>query len=87
MRICPGTGLERLARASGQLSPGQSLLAPVFYEPPGLPLAAIAERVLRQANGRTSWIVGAGSERTAALLTRLYQRGYKGPLWERLADA
>jgi len=87
MRICPGTGLERLARASAQLVDGQSLLTPVFYEPPDLPLAAIADRVNRRATSRSNWIVGAGADRAAGLLTRLYERGHKGPLWERLADA
>lgn len=87
MRICPGTGLEQLARASGQIGPGQSLLEPVFYEPPDLPLTRIAERVGDRAAGRPSWIVGAGADRAAALLTRLYLRGHTGPLWERLVEA
>jgi hypothetical protein len=86
MRICPGTGLEQLARASGQIGPGQSLLEPVFFEPPDLPLSMIAERVGDRAAGRPGWIVGAGADRAAALLTRLYERGHTGPLWERLVE-
>jgi radical SAM superfamily enzyme YgiQ (UPF0313 family) len=87
MRICPGTPLEKLARAAGQIGPGKSLLEPVFYEPPGLSLGAIASRVHERAAGRPSWIVGAGADRAAALLTRLYERGHTGPLWERLVEA
>jgi len=87
MRICPGTGLERLARAAGQIRPGMSLLEPVFYEPPALPLRRIADRVLERAAGRHGWIVGAGADRAAALLARLYERGHTGPLWERLVEA
>jgi hypothetical protein len=87
MRICPGTGLEQLARASGQLGPGESLLEPVFYEPPDLRLETIADRVRERAAGRASWIVGAGADRAAALLTRLHERGHTGPLWERLVKA
>jgi radical SAM superfamily enzyme YgiQ (UPF0313 family) len=84
MRIHPGTALEELARSAGQLAPGQSLLAPVFYEPPALSLAEIAARVERRAAGRPSWVVGSGTERAAALLARLYERGHSGPLWEKL---
>ena len=87
MRICPGTGLERLALAIGQIGPGESLLEPKFYEPPDLSLRTIADRVHERAAGRDSWIVGAGADRAAALLTRLYERGNTGPLWERLVDA
>ena len=87
MRICPGTGLETLALATGQIRPGDSLLDPRFYEPPDLSLGAIANRVHERAAGRPSWIVGAGADRAASLLTRLYERGHTGPLWERLVEA
>jgi hypothetical protein len=87
MRICPGTGLEQLALATGQIRPGESLLEPRFYVPPDLSLRAIADRVHEQAAGRPSWIVGAGADRAANLLSRLYERGHTGPLWERLVEA
>lgn len=83
MRIYPGTELERIARREGQLD-GGSLLPPVFYEPPGLPLPEIAARVERRAGGRVNWIVGAGAGRAAALIARLHGRGQAGPLWEKL---
>jgi radical SAM superfamily enzyme YgiQ (UPF0313 family) len=84
MRIHPGTELEAIAREAGQLAPGDSLLAPAFYEPPAIPLATIAARVERHAAGRPSWVVGSGSDRSAALIARLYERGHAGPLWEQL---
>jgi radical SAM superfamily enzyme YgiQ (UPF0313 family) len=84
MRIYPGTELAAIAEREGQIPPGQSLLEPVFYEPPGLPLEEIARRVERRADGRTSWLVGDGADRAAALVERLHARGHPGPLWERL---
>ncbi len=83
MRVYPGTELERIARREGQLD-GGSLLAPVFYEPPGFPLAEIAAHVERRADGRLNWIVGAGAGRASALIARLHERGQAGPLWEKL---
>ena len=83
----PGTGLEGSRAPPGSWSMARACSTPVFYEPPDLPLAAIADRVSRRATGRSSWIVGAGADRAAGLLARLYERGHKGPLWERLADA
>lgn len=84
MRIFRGTELARMARASGQVAPGDSLLAPLFYEPPGLPLAEIAEQVRRQARDRVGWVVGGGEDRAGALMQRMYERGHSGPLWEKL---
>jgi radical SAM superfamily enzyme YgiQ (UPF0313 family) len=84
MRIYPGTELEGIALREGRLAPGKSLLEPVFYEPPALPLATIARLVEQRADGRVNWIVGAGSGRAAALVARLHARGHAGPLWERL---
>lgn len=84
MRILPGTELEQIARREGQLGEAQSLLEPVFYEPPGLSLAEIRARVQARANGRPGWIVGSGATQAAALVARLHQRGHAGPLWERI---
>ncbi|HYD39822.1 MAG TPA: radical SAM protein [Anaeromyxobacter sp.] len=85
MRVYPGTELARLALADGQLRPGQDLLAPVFYEPPGLPVAAIAEAIAKRSGGRRAWIHGAGSEQADTIVERLHARGRVGPLWEMLA--
>ena len=82
-----GVGRLKKPWLAGQIGPEERLLAPVFYEPPSLPLSEIAERVRRHARGRTSWVVGSGEERSEPLLQRMYERGHTGPLWERLVGA
>ncbi len=84
VRIYPGTEIERVARAEGQIGPDQSLLEPVYYRPPGLPPEALEELVHRHAAGRRRWVIGDGSGRTGAVLARLHQRDHVGPLWEHL---
>jgi radical SAM superfamily enzyme YgiQ (UPF0313 family) len=86
MRIYPGTGLERVARAAGQLAPGQSLLEPVYYRPPELSLDALAMQVRERAEGHPGWMVGSGAAQAGAAVERLHARGYAGPLWELLAS-
>jgi radical SAM superfamily enzyme YgiQ (UPF0313 family) len=84
LRIYPGTALAEAALAEGQLAPGEDLLAPRYYEPPGLPLPALAERVARRAEGRPAWILGHGRDRLSRAVERLHARGHTGPLWELL---
>ena len=84
VRIYPRTEMHRLARAEGQLSPGDDLLAPRFYAPAGLPVEAIAQMVARRGRGRRRWVIGSGDEQMAATMKRMYQRGRVGPLWELL---
>lgn len=86
LRIYPGTELWEVAVREGQVGRDQNLLEPVFYQPPGLPVPAVAEAVQRRAAGRTSWIVGAGAELSNAAVSRLHARGRIGPLWEMLAS-
>lgn len=89
MRIYPGTALWERAVAEGQLRRDDPLLAPVYWNAPGLPIPALREAVGRRAAGRRSWRTGAGPLETAraeaALLARLRARGKSGPLWELLA--
>lgn len=87
IRIHAGTEMEALARSTGQIATGQSLLEPVFYEPTAISLAAIAERVARRGAGRPEWITGSGADAAAALVARLHARGEAGPLWEKLVLA
>lgn len=86
MRVYPGTALEQVARDEGQLRPDHDLLPPFFYEPPGIPLAAIREAVDRRAVKRRNWLSGAGAEKADAVLERLHKRGRTGPLWELLTS-
>ena len=84
LRIYPGTALAEAAREDGQVAPGDDLLAPRYYEPPALPLRALAERVARRAEGKPGWVLGNGRDRLAGAAERLYARGRVGPLWELL---
>jgi radical SAM superfamily enzyme YgiQ (UPF0313 family) len=85
MRVYPRTKLWAAALAAGQIRPDQDLLQPVFYEPPGLPLAAMREELHRRIAGRRAWSVGAAAEQSSTVV-RLHARGRTGPLWEMLAD-
>ena len=84
MRIYPRTSLYEIALREGQLSSGQSILEPVFYQPPSISLTDIARQVEAHARGKEHWVRGAGGERTSRILTRMYRRGRTGPLWEYL---
>lgn len=84
MRIYPHTGLYDLALREGQVSASQNLLKPVYYQSPAISREQIIKRVTELSEQRSNWITGGGGEETAELLTRLFNRGYTGPLWEYL---
>ncbi len=84
MRIYPHTKLYDMAISEGQLSSDQDILEPVFYHSSSIRADAIIDRVKAQAAGRINWIVGAGGDKTAAIVSRLHARGHTGPLWEYL---
>ncbi|MEN6374345.1 MAG: lipid biosynthesis B12-binding/radical SAM protein [Smithella sp.] len=84
IRIYPHTALYDLALQEGQIAAGQNLLSPVFYRSPHITDREIVKMVEEHAAGRFNWLVGAGENKTARLLPRLYKRGFCGPLWERL---
>ena len=84
MRIYPHTSLYEIALQEGQLSSGQSILEPVFFQPPAISLIDITRQVEEHAQGRYHWVRAAGGERTSQILARLYRRGHTGPLWEHL---
>ena len=84
MRIYPHTALYEIALQQGQLSAGQSIVEPVFYQPSSMDLTDIARQVEAHAQGRAHWVQGAGGERVVQILTRMYRRGRTGPLWEYL---
>jgi len=84
MRIYPHTGLYEIALRQGQLSAGQSILEPVFYQPSSITLADLTRQVEAHARGRDHWVQGAGGERVVQILNRMYRRGRTGPLWEYL---
>lgn len=93
MRVYPGTALWDRAIGEGQLRRDAPLLAPCYWEAPGLPIPALRAAVARRAAGRRSWRTGvagdaagaAAASAEAALLARMHARGMSGPLWELLA--
>ncbi len=85
MRIYPGTPLYSQALTEGLVNPSSKLLEPVFYDTPFISRRHILDRVEDSANGRTNWIIGSGGTETSSSISRMYQKGYSGPLWEYLA--
>ncbi len=84
MRIYPGTTLYDIAVSEGQVVEGRSILEPVFYRSPHIDPEQIVQHVQHETGERLNWIIGAGGEETAKIISRLYQRGYCGPMWEYL---
>ncbi|MGC9194458.1 MAG: lipid biosynthesis B12-binding/radical SAM protein [Syntrophobacteraceae bacterium] len=84
MRIFPHTTLYDIALKQGQVSSAQSILDPVFFQPPSISLADIARKVDEHAEGKDHWIRAAGGQQSSKVLARLYRRGHTGPLWEYL---
>jgi hypothetical protein len=82
LRIYPGTRLHRQALQEGQVTESQDLLPPVFYQPGGIRLSEVQERLRGQARNRRHWVVGAGSAEQSRAMARLYAHGHVGPLWE-----
>ena len=85
MRIYPHTELYAAARKDGQLRGRRDLLEPVFFKPDGISGQEVLDRVHERAGGRLNWVIGDGGGKTAAALSRLYEHGHCGPLWEHLA--
>lgn len=84
MRIFPHTSLYDIALAQGQISSLESILEPIFFQPPTISLTEVARQVEAHADGKEHWIRAAGGEQTSRVLARLYRRGHTGPLWEYL---
>jgi radical SAM superfamily enzyme YgiQ (UPF0313 family) len=84
IRIYPHTALYNHAVEAGQISPSQNLLEPVFYQSEFISSQEILRRVRQHARGRMNWVIGAGGDETAGIVSRLYARGLTGPLWEYL---
>jgi radical SAM superfamily enzyme YgiQ (UPF0313 family) len=84
MRIYPDTALYDIAVKEGLIAEGRSILEPVFYRSPFIDSDEIVRQVQKKANRRLNWVIGAGGEETAKIISRLYQRGHCGPMWEYL---
>ena len=84
MRIYPGTALYEIAVNEGQIEKGRSILEPVFYRSALIDSDEIVRQVRQEAGERINWIIGAGGQDTAKIITELYHRGHCGPMWEYL---
>jgi radical SAM superfamily enzyme YgiQ (UPF0313 family) len=84
MRIFPQTELYDIARKDGQTKKSRNLLEPVFYQSSLIDNREILTQVQERAGGRLNWIIGDGGDHTAGIISRMYARGYSGPLWEHL---
>ncbi len=84
IRIYPGTELCSIAKKQGQISEDTNPLNPVFYSPPELQESRLLEIMEDRARGRSGWIAGSGGARMAKVLSKMYDLGHTGPLWEKL---
>lgn len=84
MRIYPGTPLFTQAVAEGVIEASSDLLDPVFYASASISRQYILDQVASRAAGRANWIIGSGGVETSRVISRMYQKGYSGPLWEYL---
>jgi radical SAM superfamily enzyme YgiQ (UPF0313 family) len=85
IRIYPHTALYDIAIEEGRITPETDMLRPVFYQAEAIDHDAIEELVTTRADKRVNWIVGSGGTASAATVSKMYDRGYSGPLWEYLA--
>jgi len=84
IRIYPHTDLYALALWEGQIKPETDLLKPTFYWSSALDRQKAMALITNHTEGRSNWLVGSGAEKTSRILSRLYARGYVGPLWEHM---
>jgi radical SAM superfamily enzyme YgiQ (UPF0313 family) len=84
MRIYPFTPLHEIAVKEGWIKKTQNLLEPVFYRHSAIDMEKTVEIIMKKARSRPNWIIGAGGDKTATTLSRMYDRGFSGPLWEYL---
>ncbi len=82
MRIYPGTPLFSQALTEGLIDTSSELLDPVFYDTSAISRQYILDRVRTRADARTNWVIGSGGTETSSIISRMYQKGYSGPLWE-----
>lgn len=82
IRIYPGTALYDMAIDEGKISRETDMLEPVFYQADAIDREQIEAMVRTRAGKRLNWVVGSGGAQGAAMVKKLYERGFSGPLWE-----
>ena len=83
IRILPDTGLAKIAAREGLITPGQSLLEPVYYISPKVDRVWL-ETTLKEAFASTRHIVFP-PDAVEATLHFLFKLGFTGSLWDMLS--
>ncbi|MBW2594045.1 MAG: radical SAM protein, partial [Deltaproteobacteria bacterium] len=83
MRIYPHTALYDIAIREGCISKSQNLLEPVFYKGK-VGTEKIISMVKAAKKDRINWVIGSGGEDVSETVSKMYERGFTGPLWEYL---
>ncbi|MFT5699194.1 MAG: radical SAM superfamily enzyme YgiQ (UPF0313 family) [Desulforhopalus sp.] len=84
IRILPQTALYDIALREGKITADTNLLKPIFYEADDIDRHAIEEIVRARVGERTNCLVGSSGPTEINAVTKMYSRGYTGPLWEHL---
>ncbi len=84
IRIYPQTELYDIALAEGKIGPATNLLEPIFYEADDIDRQTIETLVTARVGKRVNCVVGSGDAGEVTPASRMYARGYTGPLWEHL---
>ncbi len=84
IRIYPQTELYDIALAEGKISPATNMLEPIFYEADDIDRLTIETLVTARVGKRVNCIVGSGGSSEVTPVSKMYARGYTGPLWEHL---
>ena len=85
IRIYPRTALYDIALSEGKITAATNLLEPVYYESDDIDRKEIETLISHRADRRMNWILGSGGAMGAAVIKKLHDRGFTGPLWEYLA--
>ena len=84
MRIYPHTKLYEIAINKVQIKGSDQLLDPVFFQPDAIENNEIVKKVKELAKDHPNWVTGSGGEDTVNITSKMYEKGYSGPLWEYL---
>ncbi len=84
IRIYPHTTLFDMALAENKIQSTTNLLEPIFYDPDDIDCKTIDTLVLVKAGKRINWLLGSGGSEGSAAVSKMYDRGYTGPIWEYL---
>ncbi len=83
IRIYPGTRLKDIAVQDRIIQENEDLLEPAFYMSPSLSTAYLMKKLVQHGGNRSNWIIpGMQSGPVNDMISRLRQRGVRGPLWD-----